>query len=162
MDTPNFDEYLSYKDGKLYWIKPPSRGIKVGQEAGFLRKEGGHLSFRFKSKLYYTHRVIYYLYYGYFPEYIDHIDGNKLNNNINNLRECTSSENNQNKNKMKTNTSGHTGVYKNSCGWYVQITTNKRTKHLGMYKDYDLACLVADMARDLCHGKFARINRGLF
>lgn len=41
---------------------------------------------------------------------IDHIDNNRLNNNVDNLRWCTYSENGMNKIKQRNNTSGIVGV----------------------------------------------------
>ncbi len=72
---------------------------------------------------------------------VDHIDNNPLNNKKNNLRICSSSENNMNRKKPKNNTSGHKGVYfdKKAQKWRVYIQINKRTKYIGSYEDIETA-----------------------
>jgi len=57
-------------------------------------------------------------------ECIDHQDNNKLNNNVNNLRFATKSENAQNAKISKTNTSGIKGVDKKGNKWRSQITSD--------------------------------------
>jgi len=59
---------------------------------------------------------------------VDHIDGDKTNNNINNLRWASRSENMQNKRTTK-------GYYwnKQEGKWYAKITANKKTIYLGFY-----------------------------
>ncbi len=44
---------------------------------------------------------------------IDHIDQNKTNNNLDNLRWCSSATNQQNKNRHKNNTTGYKHIYTN-------------------------------------------------
>ncbi len=48
---------------------------------------------------------------------VDHIDRNKTNNMFNNLRWCTSSENNRNKTKSTNNTSGVQGISQLRSCW---------------------------------------------
>ena len=65
----------------------------------------------------------------------DHIDGNWLNNQRNNLRICTVSENAMNRGKNKTNTSGFKGVYWNKAlnKWQAGIQINWKLKHLWLF-----------------------------
>jgi hypothetical protein len=66
---------------------------------------------------------------------VDHIDGNKQNNNVNNLRWCSHSENMMNTGLSKANTSGIKGVYydKRIGMWRAQIMHNYKTHYLGCY-----------------------------
>jgi len=88
------------------------------------------------NKLYLAHRLIFLWHHGYLPELIDHIDQNSLNNKIENLRAATKSENSQNSNKRKSNTSGYKGVYwrKDVEKWSSQITINRKCKNLGVFQ----------------------------
>ena len=85
------------------------------------------------SKPYQAHRLAYYMYHvkDPYPFYIDHINRNGLDNSIDNLREATVQQNNQNRAIFKNNTSGFAGVYKlKGEKWSVRIND----KRLGTYK----------------------------
>ncbi len=82
-----------------------------------------------------------------------------MDNRIENLRLATASQNMMNRKKFKNNRSGVTGVswHKKSERWFVYIDANKKRKNIGYFDDFELAELVAIEARDLYHGKFARL-----
>ena len=113
MNFEQLQQYLkitySYLDGNFYYLVPAANRVKIGQKAGNLNSSG-RLQISIKGKLYLVHRLIFLYHHGYMPKFIDHIDRNPLNNNIENLREVTRSENNQNVNKRKNNTSGYKNV----------------------------------------------------
>lgn len=83
------------RNGKIFKIK--GKGILKNH----INKRGYNyvsLSKREKHKKYKVHRLVANAFIpnpGNKP-FIDHIDGNKTNNNVNNLRWCTSKENNNN------------------------------------------------------------------
>ena len=66
---------------------------------------------------------------------VDHIDRNRLNNNLNNLRWATYSENNMNKGLQTNNTSGYPGVrwHARDKKWVAQIKIDKHQLHLGYF-----------------------------
>ncbi len=72
---------------------------------------------------------------------IDHIDNDRINNNENNLRWCTHSENQINTGIAKNNTSGVKGVrfYKQHKKWCAQITHNGKKHHLGLFNTIEEA-----------------------
>jgi hypothetical protein len=72
---------------------------------------------------------------------IDHKDGNGLNNQKENLRICTQSQNIGNRGVMKNNTSGVKGVHwdKNAKKWRARLGMNGKRKCLGIYDDLDEA-----------------------
>ena len=83
-------------------------------------KSSQYYHFTLNGKKYYNHRVIYAIHHNisdFEGKFVDHIDGDKLNNNINNLRLATTSENKLNAGRQKNNTSG-----------YKNININKRAK----------------------------------
>jgi hypothetical protein len=91
--------------------------------------------------LWLAHRLIFLWHHGFLPERIDHIDGCSLNNKIENLRAVTQSQNLQNTNKRKTNTSGYKGVSwsKQRKCWIASITVNHKCRNLGGFKTKELA-----------------------
>lgn len=147
---------FEYKDGALYWKIRPSNSINVGNKAGYLDKKG-YISVRINRKLHYLHRLIFIFHYGVLSKYIDHIDGNTLNNRIENLRQVTKQQNNQNARKRSDNTSKHKGVCwsKAADKWVAYVSVNGKPKHLGCFEDIELASLVAEEARNKYHGEFA-------
>lgn len=152
-------EYFDHKDGHLYWKKVmhPNKQYLVGQQVGSIHKTG-YRHVTWNGKIHKVHRLIFLLEQGYLPKEIDHINGDRQDNRLENLREVTRSENQFNKAMCSNNTSGFRGVnwHKHSKSWVVRVCTKGKTKILGYFKDLELAGLVADEARNLYHGKFAK------
>lgn len=69
--------------------------------------------------------------------YVDHKDSNGLNNQKNNLRICTQSQNNGNSKMRKDNKSGIKGVSWNKLNknWVACITINYKKKHIGTFSN---------------------------
>lgn len=93
----------------------------------------------------------------------DHIDRDKLNNTRENLRLCTSSENNGNVIKRSSNTSGYKGVYKYSTksignGWIAIITCKKQRKIIGVFRNKLEAARAYDKVAIELFGEYARLN----
>ena len=72
---------------------------------------------------------------------VDHIDNNQLNNNLNNIRWVTLSENMQNTTKRSNNTSGTKGVCwsEKKQKWRAYITINGKQINLGSFINKDEA-----------------------
>lgn len=82
---------------------------------------------------------------------IDHIDGDSLNNNIDNLRACTLSENNKNVQPLSNNTeSGYTGIYWDSDAdrWRVKWSFNYKNKSKSFYPSKLYPTLDFDIAKE--------------
>lgn len=153
-------ELFEYKDGILYWKTrhKNSRKAKDDLEAGTVSTYG-YKRVTHKQVKYYVHQLVFLLHHGFIPKMIDHIDGDCNNNKIENLRESNKSKNACNSKIRKDNTSGCRGVtwQKKSNKWLVQVIDNKKTKYLGLYKDFELACLVSNEARSFYHKEHAKL-----
>lgn len=91
---------------------------------------------------------------------IDHLDGNGLNNQRNNLRICTVSQNSMNRNKTVKNKSGFKGViwWERNSTWKAEIRHNKKKIYLGYYKNIIDAARAYNEAALKYHGEFANLN----
>ena len=147
-------ELVDYVDGKLI-AKINSKVRKVGDSLSSLTDKG-YLRASVGGKSYRVHRLIFLYHHGYMPTQVDHIDGNRMNNRIENLREATSSQNNQN--RKATSSSGIKGVvwHKQSKKWVASICVNRKSIHLGSFLSIEEAALVANKARQSAHGEFYR------
>lgn len=139
-----------YKDGELYWENVTSNRVKKDSIAGTLTEHG----YRFISvnkKRIYVHRLIFFIFNGYYPKYVDHINLNRSDNRIENLRECSSSQNSANRNKLVTNKSGYKGVHfvKSTGKYRAQITLDSKVIHLGYYQ-------TAKQASDIYNFEFTK------
>lgn len=116
------------------------------------------ISYVKSSTLLYLHHLIL----GNPPEgmMVDHRDRNGLYNVKSNLRFCTSQQNNMNKIKSSSNTSGYKGVIwdKRSSKWIARIRNNFKTIQIGVYNDAISAAKAYDKKAKLLFGEFARPN----
>lgn len=90
----------------------------------------------------------------------DHIDRNRLNNQRENLRVCTRSQNLANKGPRETNKSGFKGVSwsKQNKKWAVQVGVNKKTICIGHFDDIVDAAKAYNEAAIKHFGEFAHLN----
>jgi hypothetical protein len=156
MTSEDVREYFEYRDGKVYWKKDRYH-IKAGARFGC--SDGKYQHGYFFGKRMREHQLVWLLFNESLPERIDHIDNDGFNNRIENLRPANHSQNMQNAKLRHDNKTGCKGVFRTSAGTYaVYIGLKGKRLNLGTYSDLELACLVADEARDLYHGSYARYN----
>jgi hypothetical protein len=150
-----FKECFDYDliSGQLFW--------KAGSRKRFARsrfKAGsidskGRLRIEFKKRSYAAGAIVFALFYGRLPKgQIDHINQNKLDNRIQNLRECTNAENSRNRksrNPLGKGVSYHRGRY------IARIMKDGVTRHLGCFKDKESALKAYKEASIVLHGDFA-------
>jgi hypothetical protein len=135
------DWYKSYfryepETGKIFWLKKPAKNILIGTEAGTKRADG-YIGIMLKGERILAHRLIWLLHTGQWPkEYIDHADGNPSNNRIENLRECSQSQNIANSKQKTKSFSGIKGVYfECKTGKYMaRVMHYGKTYHVGMFR----------------------------
>lgn len=94
----------------------------------------------------------------YFYQKVDHKDHDTLNNRKDNLRVCTSSQNNQN--RINKGNQKYKGVCwdKNKRKWNVAIKKGDKVLNIGKYDDEELAARIYDVAAKMYHGEFANLN----
>ena len=125
MEIECFPRYLIYPDGTVF-TRIRRRFLKQT-----VTKDGYHrvgLCRDGKQKMFSVHRLVA-IHYIPNPDnkcQVDHINQDKSDNRIENLRWVTSSENNQNKGIMITNTSGHKNIcyHKHSDRWQFRKEIN--------------------------------------
>lgn len=119
----------------------------------------GGVVYRGKSIAYIMSRVIMGLGFGD-KRVVDHIDHNQANNQRNNLRICTQSQNRANSRKQKEASSKYKGVsYKKATKkWRAQIGINGKKVHLGDFIDELDAAAAYDTAALEHFGEFALTN----
>ena len=152
-------EIFKYKDGDLIYKKKTHKfsKSKIGAKAGTIYSSG-YLNVKLHQNPYPIHKLVFMMFHGFFPKVIDHIDGNKLNNKIENLRECCHITNGYNRKLGINNTSGYKNVVWNKKlkKWRVTLMHNKKFQDFGYFEDLELAALVAEEARNKYHKNFAR------
>lgn len=119
-------------------------------------------AFTHQGKNYYLHRLVLLYHTGESPEMVDHIDGNPENNRIENLRACTSAQNQYNSARKVTNRSGHKGVvFHPKCPrkpWQAKIAKAGRVFSLGYYPTREEAAAAYALGAAEHAGEFARLN----
>lgn len=91
---------------------------------------------------------------------VDHIDGNGLNNQKENLRITTQSQNMMNSSLGKNNKTGYKGLYwrKDVKMWQATITSNKKRIFLGSFYYKREAIKARKEAEIKYFGEYARLN----
>src|SRR6202790_3293681 len=109
-----------------------------------------------RPKLRYLHQDILNNY----KNIIDHKNHNTLDNRIENLRLCTSQENNRNRKKRKNVSSIYKGVLwrKDKNRWQAKIVYNGKQHHLGYFKFEKEAAIAYDNAAIKYFGDFKILN----
>ena len=149
----------------LTWIKKSKTAgtLKAYKEKGILTgKKYWVIKVPYNGKRYdlIVHRIVLLLKQNELDpdKEVDHEDGDTLNNNPDNLRESTHSQNMHNSKTPINNTSGYKGIFwhKASGKWEVRIRLNGKLSNFGLHEKLDDAIKVAIKARKELHGNFGR------
>ena len=139
MEHSYLTSILTYspETGEFQWAAPRPK-VKVGQKAGYLKKNKGYIYIEIDGKSYSAHRLAWFYVTGNMPiDQIDHINRNKSDNRFENLREATHGQNRAN--SKSTNKHGLKGVrllpWMKNAGkcWQAEITHNKKVIYLGCF-----------------------------
>jgi hypothetical protein len=138
--------------------------MRIGDAAGKVDKDGYRIIV-IDSKGYRAHRLVWVWHYGETPRALDHINRNKLDNRIENLRECTDAQNARNTGLHSHNTSGYKGVYyEHDRGkWrararYTNHKGDRKRVDLGRHDTPDLAAVAYNLHLMTHHPDFGLLN----
>lgn len=136
--------------GLFHWLENRRGPVKAMDIAGSLNNYG-YVRIKIDQEVFLAHRLAWFLEYGRWPEgEIDHIDGDPLNNRIENLRECSHSQNAKNVRSLGAS------YDPKRRKWMARICVNYKHKNLGRYDTREEAVAVAKAARDEQFGEFSR------
>lgn len=114
-------ELFTYNSGNLFWNNSKSLKAKKGKKAGYTDPRTGYGHVRINYKMYPLHKLIYLYHHGEYPQIVDHIDRDKRNNQIENLRKCSKSQNEANTSARKTNKLGEKHICVSFGAYAVSI-----------------------------------------
>lgn len=168
--------YVDIYDGELRWKSRPASMFRSRAECDLWNRRyadqiAGSVHWssrpnhppykyvRLEGRRHAVHRIVFCLVNGYFCEKVDHEDGDTLNNNPHNLREATNSQNQANRRRKRTNTSGLKGVswYGRHGKWSAAIRVNGKDHWLGLHPTKGLAAVAYAKAAIRFFGQYARI-----
>lgn len=90
---------------------------------------------------------------------VDHRDGDSLNNQRENLRTASTSQNQANSRKHQDATSSrYKGVTRHKGAFQAQLQCNKKRVYLGRFSTEELAARAYNQAARAAFGEFARVN----
>ena len=150
-DINRLRETCRYEDGKLISIVERGVNVKVGQELGGSINKRGYRSFVLDKQRWLLHRAIFAVVYGWLPECVDHINGDVANNNIENLRAATKSQNCANK---KVKAKGCRLLKSGKWEAYSSKGVRKGFLYLGAYDTKEEAEFVSLEHRKRMYGEF--------
>lgn len=153
-------EIYDYNNGALFWKKKTAVCVKIGERAGYLKKDDNYILIRVNKHHYYLHKIIYLWHTGIYPEFLDHKDRNRSNCRIENLRESSRRENNCNRCSAKGSTSKYLGVHLKSgrMVWCASIRVNRKLMHIKNTISQEEAALAYNREAVRYHGEFANLN----
>jgi len=128
-----------------YWKRWNTRYAGKQAAKSINRRPGDGYSIRKLQVLwknYTAHKIIWLWMTGEFPkDQVDHIDRDGTNNKWSNLREADSFGNAKNRSKLRSNTSGVTGVnwHSSSNRWHARVSVDGFRHTLGFFAEDDLA-----------------------
>ena len=141
--------------GDLIW-RVTNNVVTAGSIAGYV-ENSGYVRFEFKGIKYSAHRAVWIMHNGEIPAgmMIDHRNGIKFDNEIDNLRLASRSQNSLNR-VTPGGVSGYKGVTLDSKTgrWRARATIEGVRTHIGMFDTEVEASAAYETAAKLAHGEF--------
>ena len=168
-ELPKNSEQLAaiggYKNHQVSWWGRVRNAITGRILKNNLSQHGYHvvgLALNKKFKTHYIHQLVAREWVSN-PEgkrCVDHADGVKTNNNWENLRYATHSENSRNMKRHTDGSSIYKGVAYNKAlnKWKVQIQLNGKAKHLGVFTNEREAAEAYNAAAVEFYKEFSKLN----
>jgi len=144
----NGNTICCFRDGRIFTkCNVTSKHGKKGDWIERTNKPNncGYIQIKIGGKDYLAHRLIMEAFHSESEQQVDHIDRNKTNNNFENLRYCTASENGVNRDYVD-NAKGYSW-HKKHKKWYVRIKIDGKQHSLGYFDNEEDAKQVSEQAR---------------
>ena len=128
-------------------------GVRCGQVAGS-RDKKGYVRLHIDGKKYFAHRVAWFYVHGLWPAHqVDHRNGINDANWIDNLRDATNAQNQQNSKLRRDNKARRIGVSWDSRRqkWRAQIRLRKKDYWLGYFQSEESASQAYAEAKQKLH-----------
>lgn len=150
-------QLLRYEASTGVFTMLVARGRKpAGTEAGYVNNEG-YRQIAIDGRWFLAHRLAWFYMSGTWPcAEIDHINRNPSDNRLENLRECSRSQNEANS-RRAVNRSGFRGVSELRGKWQATIKKDGRTVYLGRFSTPQEAGAAYEAAARSLHGDFSFI-----
>lgn len=144
-------------------------GLRYSKSSGLFYKSGtniirhghklnGYRAFKINGKVYYAHRLAWFLVTGRWQREIDHKNGERWDNRWSNLREATSQQNSFNRKSISKYGKGV--IFVNDSfrrkPYAAKIVINGKPIYLGYFSSPQEAHVAYKAAAKMYYGKFAR------
>lgn len=131
-------ELFELRDGELWrkdFVRTDGKILSARLVVNIANCSRGYCKVRCYDKMRYYHQIVWILYNDNIPDnkIVDHIDGNKINNEINNLRLVTHSENSRNSYKHRNGRLLGCYLHKQTNKWHSQLYIQGKQKYLGYF-----------------------------
>ena len=134
-----------FRDGRIFTLsKQCKKYEKWNERSNKPNSCSGYIQIQIGIKMYKVHRLIMMAFVGESDQQVDHINRIKTDNRFENLRYCTDSENQWNKESVDN----AKGYYWNRNKWQSRIRINGKKKHLGCFDNEQEARQAYVDARD--------------
>lgn len=151
-------ELLHYdpSTGEFFWRTAWCRKIKAGAKAGTTDKRG-YIDIRIDGEKHRAHRLAILYMTGEWPaDCVDHANRVNGDNRYQNLRQCTTAQNNSNRRVLRETATGVKGVSLADGGKFrARICADRNRRLIGVFESAEQAGKAYEDAAKRVHGEFA-------